>query len=347
MDRYKILLLVAVPAYGMYAICASLCKSYRRSKCVVFETRRALPCYLYLYVRCKIKAFRKRKGQLYAHRDKPVNPTFTILNCRLKVNDLRWYCWATGYGWDYPDSVFRDIPLCFCDVLCGRLMAMVITSDDFRLSPQGLCPVRQTMRKFEPIDELRRASFRLEAGVAEYRLVDCGVEVDIWFKALRADHPVWESVVTMLSPRDFPVLNVQSLSNGVDGAVEMKSLEISVPLFAGLKSVWAFCDVSLKNLLVFPSTLGVMGRFTVHGLWMMSQCLAEIEKHKGADAVRAPLSVSVQFKQPLVLPRKVVIRFWEATDESCQQPRNVCRFQLEDYSRGTCYILGQVIREPD
>ncbi|XP_076126644.1 uncharacterized protein LOC143106284 isoform X1 [Alosa pseudoharengus] len=343
MDRYNKLILVAVPAYALYAICSNLYKSFRRNKCVVFESKKTLPCYLYLYGRYTIQSFRKRKGQLYPHRDKTVNPTFTILNCSLKVDDVRWYCWAAEYGWDYPDSVFRDIPLCFCDVLCCRLLAMVISSDDFRLSPQGLFTVCQTIRKFEPIDELRRASFCLEAGVADYRPVDSGVEVDIWFKALRADHPVWESVVTMLSPRDCPASNVKLQSNCVDAAVEKKSLDIKVPLFTGLKSVWAFSDISLKNFLVLPSRLGIVGRSTAHSLWMVSQCLAEIEKHNGADAVRAPLSVSVQFKQPLVLPRKVIIHFWQATDESCQLP--VCRFQLQD-CRGISYILGDIIKEP-
>ncbi|KAG5281057.1 hypothetical protein AALO_G00066960 [Alosa alosa] len=199
MYRYNKLILVAVPAYALYAICSNLYKSFRRNKCVVFESKKTLPCYLYLYGRYKIQSFRKRKGQLYPHRHKTVNPTFTILNCSLEVDDVRWYCWAAGYGWDYPDSVFRDIPLCFCDVLCCRLLAMVISSDDFRLNPQG------------------------------------------------------------------------------------------------------------------------------------------------ADAVRAPLSVSVQFKQPLVLPRKVIFHFWQATDESCQLP--VCRFQLQD-CRGTSYILGDIIKEP-
>ncbi|XP_062398820.1 uncharacterized protein si:ch211-12e13.1 [Sardina pilchardus] len=344
MDRYKNLILVAVPACAIYAICLNLYKSFRRNKCVVFESRRTLPCYLYLYVRCKIQSFRKRKGQLYPHGAKTVNPTFTILNCRLNVDDVRWYCWAAGYGWDYPDSVFRDIPLCFCDVLCCRLLAMVISSHDFRLSPQGLFPVCQTIRKFEPIDELKRFSFSLEAGVGDYRPVDSGVEVDVWFKALRADRPVWESVVTMLSPRDYPASNVKLQSNCVDAAVEKKSLDIKVPLLTGLKSAWAFSDISLKNVLVLPSRLAIVGRSTTHCLWMMSQCLAEIEKHNGADAVRAPLSVSVQFKQQLELQKKVIIHFWQATDEGCQQP--VCRFQLQD-SRGTAYILGEIIREPD
>lgn len=65
-------------------------------------------------------------------------------------------------------------------------------------------------------------------------------------------------------------------------AVDQKSLEIRVPLFTGLKSVWAFSDVSLRNFLVLPSRLGIVGCSTVHSLWMVSQCLAEIEKHKGS-----------------------------------------------------------------
>ncbi|KAL2091708.1 hypothetical protein ACEWY4_011506 [Coilia grayii] len=338
---------LAVPAYGFYTICISLYETYRRKKCVVFESRRALPCYLYLYVKYKIQAFRKRRGQLYPGSEKTVNPTFTILNCRLKVNELRWYCWAAGYGWDYPDSVFRDIPLCFCHVLCGRLLAMVTSSNDFRLSPQGLLPVQETIQKRQPIDELKKGCFRLEAGVTEYRPVDSGVEVDICFKALRADQPVWESVVTLLSPRHCPVSPVQHCPTGVDGATEIKPLEIRVPLLTGLKSAWAFSDVSLKNLLVLPPRLGIVGHSSTHGLWMVSRCLAEIEKHKGADELRAPLCVSVQFRQPLVLPGRAVIRFWKARDEACLQPSNVCRFQLQDDSTGTCHIMGELVRESD
>lgn len=61
----------------------------------------------------------------------------------------------------------------------------------------------------------------------------------------------------------------------------MKSVTVKVPLLAGLRAAWAFCDVSLKNLLVLPSRLAIVGLTSSHGLWMLSQCLAEIEKHKG------------------------------------------------------------------
>ncbi|PWS22335.1 hypothetical protein DKP78_18925, partial [Enterococcus faecium] len=92
--------------------------------------------------------------------------------------------------------------------------------------------------------------------------------MDIRLKAIKADHPVWESVVTMLSPRDSPAFNVQFQTSD-NAAVDQKSLEIRVPLFTGLKSVWAFSDVSLRNFLVLPSRLGIVGCSTVHSLWMV------------------------------------------------------------------------------
>jgi len=50
---------------------------------------------------------------------------------------LRRFCGAAGYGWDYPDSEYRDVPLCVPEVLCLRLLLMVLTSADFALNPAG------------------------------------------------------------------------------------------------------------------------------------------------------------------------------------------------------------------
>ncbi len=56
---------------------------------------------------------------------------------RLETLLLRRFCGAAGYGWDYPDSEYRDIPLCFPEFLCCRLLLMVLTDGSFRLSPAG------------------------------------------------------------------------------------------------------------------------------------------------------------------------------------------------------------------
>ena len=56
---------------------------------------------------------------------------------RLENQLLRKFCAAAGYGWDYPDSEYRDVPLCFPEVLCLRLLLMVLTSSHFALNPAG------------------------------------------------------------------------------------------------------------------------------------------------------------------------------------------------------------------
>ncbi|KAL6466170.1 hypothetical protein MHYP_G00263030 [Metynnis hypsauchen] len=103
----------------------------------------------------------------------------TLINCRYEVVSLRRYCSAVGYGWDYPDSTFRDIPLFYPQFLCSRLISMVTCSPRFRLRPYGLLGVCQTVRLLKPLDELKRGTFSLQVGVEEYRSGGGGVEVDL------------------------------------------------------------------------------------------------------------------------------------------------------------------------
>lgn len=56
---------------------------------------------------------------------------------RLDSNLLRRFCSAAGYGWDFPDSEGRDLPLCFPELLFLRLMLLVLSDDHFSLSPAG------------------------------------------------------------------------------------------------------------------------------------------------------------------------------------------------------------------
>lgn len=58
---------------------------------------------------------------------------------RLKRPLLRSYCGATGYGWDYPDSEFRDVPLGFPLVLSQKPLLLVLSDFGFRLRATGHC----------------------------------------------------------------------------------------------------------------------------------------------------------------------------------------------------------------
>ncbi|KAK6312920.1 hypothetical protein J4Q44_G00162670 [Coregonus suidteri] len=252
---------------------------------------------------------------------------FTIFNCRFNKDLLRRFCNAAGYGWDYPDIEFRDIPLCYPETLCLRMLDILISDEKFRLSPLGLVRVRQSLRTWQPIDELKKGPFMLQARVLEYRVVEDGVEVDISLTAIsRTDQPVWESVLTMLSQDRGRTPSTQPIPEWYDGHLDtsesddiMKAVDINVPWTTGLKSVWAFSDYSPHCLLTIPAKLSGYRCTQTPGLWMLSKCLAEIEKHKGVDAIRAPISVTAQFKEPLLVAGKVTIKFLQCTSEKCMK----------------------------
>lgn len=58
----------------------------------------------------------------------------------------------------------------------------------------------------------------------------------------------------------------------------VKQVELRVPRSASLQGVWSFSDFSPFRLLALPARLFGC---TSPSLWMLSVCLAEIEKHKG------------------------------------------------------------------
>ncbi|XP_064153460.1 3-hydroxyacyl-thioester dehydratase X isoform X1 [Anguilla rostrata] len=352
MENYLTLFFIgAWTALCVYLFYTYLYRSYKLNKSgvVVFDRQREIPSFAYLLYRFTKAALHRRQGKLYPIKDSAEKVTFTIFNCRFQSKHLRRYCSAFGYGWDYPDSTYRDIPMCYPEVLSFRLLTMVVCAERFRLSPLGLVRVGQTLRTFQPVDELKKGPFSLQAGVVEYRAVERGVEVDIKLSAAdRADLPVWEANVTLLSRDTQHITSRQPPAQGLldPESEEVKAVEISVPWSTGLRCAWASGDYSPQHLL--PVTARLLGcrRPLAPSLWVLSKCLAEVEKHKGADAVRAPVCMRVWFSQPLFLPGKAAVRLWEtapgapgATGPSHRH----CAFQMED-SLGTPCIVGEIGR---
>ncbi|CAB1319511.1 unnamed protein product [Coregonus sp. 'balchen'] len=344
--------IAGLPLYAIYFLYANIYCSYKLLKAnVVFDSRQRIPCFAYLFLRYVFRALIKRQGHLYfCDSDVKGEVAFTIFNCRFNKDLLRRFCNAAGYGWDYPDIEFRDIPLCYPETLCLRMLDILISDEKFRLSPLGLVRVRQSLRTWQPIDELKKGPFMLQARVLEYRVVEDGVEVDISLTAIsRTDQPVWESVLTMLSQDRGRTPSTQPIPEWYDGHLDtsesddiMKAVDINVPWTTGLKSVWAFSDYSPHCLLTIPAKLSGYRCTQTPGLWMLSKCLAEIEKHKGVDAIRAPISVTAQFKEPLLVAGKVTIKFCESV--GVQSSSKCVSFQMEQYGRKIPHIKGQICR---
>ncbi|XP_076020871.1 uncharacterized protein LOC143011766 [Genypterus blacodes] len=316
-----------------------------------------LPSFAYLFTRYVVKAVSRRTGRLHTTCTKKKGEVvYTVINCRLDSGLLRRFCSAAGYGWDFPDSEGRDLPLCFPELLCLRLLLVVLSDDKFSLSPAGLVRVCQSVKTLQPVDELKKGQFTLQVRVLEYRPVDAGVEVDIGLCATaRSGCPIWESVLTLLSQNQPDVLrgcvpeNV-SRSELCAGQLDepepsdVKQVELRVPCSAGLRFVWSFADYSPHRVFNLPARLFGYRSQAALSLWMLSVCLAEIEKHKGVGAIAAPISVKAHFVEPLFAPGKVVVKFWEADEEEHHSSARRINFHMEQHGSSKIHVAGLISR---
>lgn len=147
----------------------------------------------------------------------------------------------------------------------------------------GLCLLRQSMTTLQPVDELKKGPFSLQATILGYQQLEEGVEVEVCLSAeSQGAGPVWQSVLTLLSrkqldikqaePRCCDVLMVgQDRVPPPEGAV---LVELGVPL-----GVW------------FWSWFNVLGCSSA-AEWMLSVCLAEAEKHKGNGHVACDITAA-------------------------------------------------------
>ncbi|XP_041793746.1 uncharacterized protein si:ch211-12e13.1 isoform X2 [Chelmon rostratus] len=329
---------------SLYVLYVYIYCSHKLLKTRVLNNDR-LPSSVYVYMKYLAKALTRRTGCLYTAKKSDV--VFTVLSCRLETPLLRRFCSAAGYGWDYPDTEYRDVPLCFPQFLCRRLLLMVLTDQDFRLSPAGLVHVHQSLKTLQPVDELKKGPFTLRVQVLEYRQVDAGVEVDVCLTATaRTGCAVWESVLTLLSKNKSHKASrcLPRKESQPDEAVSenVKQVEVRIPRSAGLRCVWSFCDFSPYWLLSLPARLFGCRLQASPSLWMLSVCLAEIEKHKGVGVITAPVSVTAQFKEPLSVPGRVTITFGETTGNGGESSAQGLSFHMQQDGNNISHMMGLI-----
>ncbi|XP_031156481.1 uncharacterized protein si:ch211-12e13.1 isoform X2 [Sander lucioperca] len=336
---------------SVYLVYVHIYRSWKLLKTNVLYDEN-VPSLAYVYIKYVTKALTRRTGCLYTATTKEHEVVYTVLNCRLETTMLRRFCSAAGYGWDYPDTEYRDIPLCFPEILCRRLLLMALTDGNFRLSPAGLVRVRQSLKTLQPVDELKKGPFTLQVRVLEYRQIDAGVEVDVCLSATsRTGSPVWESVLTLLSKNKLQNVGRCKNERGrqpgqPDEPVpeNVKQIELRVPRTTGLQCVWSFSDYSPYWLLSLPARLFGYRSHTAPSLWMLSVCLAEIEKHKGVGVITAPINITAQFEEPLLVPGRVAIKFWEKTKNRSQSPAQGLSFHVQQHGSDISHMMGLISR---
>lgn len=66
--------------------------------------------------------------------------------------------------------------------------------------------------------------------------------------------------------------------------------------------------------------------------------------HTGVEVIRAPINVTAQFKEPLLVPGKVGIRFWEQPGNVGQSSATDLRFSMEQQGHCMSHVVGLISR---
>lgn len=322
---------------ALYLVYGKIYCSYRLLRTKELHSNR-LPSLVYLFIRYLGRCF---SGTATGTSSDETGLQYTVHSCRMDMELLRSFCSAAGYGWDYPDSEYRDIPLCFPENICFRLVLILVTDEHFKLNPKGLVRVCQTLKTLQPIDELKKGPFTLKAKVLVYRAVDVGVEVDICLSAVsRSSCLVWESVITLLSTNklqgDTKSLPLSKNHEHKD-ELDLKQVDLKVPRSPMM-------PFSTSEFSLFQILYALCGCRPVISprLWMLSVCLAEIEKHRSVKVVTAPASVTAHFSQePLKVKSIVSVRFWDSTETGMST--KVC-FNLNKHGNNRPLVVGHILR---
>ncbi|XP_054906832.1 uncharacterized protein si:ch211-12e13.1 [Poeciliopsis prolifica] len=224
-------------------------------------------------------------------------------------------------------------------------MLMLLTDHNFRLSPAGLVRVRQSLRTLQPIDELKKGPFTLQAAVEGYQQTDAGVEVDICLSATsRSGCPVWTSVLTLLSRSRRHEPSRALLRNEEEEPDDVKQVEVRVPMTTGHQCVWPFTDYSPHRLLSLPAVICGLKSRMAPGFWMLSVCLAEIEKRRGVAIITAPVSVTAHFKETSPAGETVTIRFWGTRKNEGRSADEDLSFQVQLQGQSSSHMVGLISR---
>lgn len=150
-----------------------------------------------------------------------------------------------------------------------------------------------------------------------------------------------------------------------------KQVELQAPRTAGLQGSWSFSRYSLQQLFSLAASFLSLSSGTASSLWMLSVCLAEIEKHKGkktewlqmelpisgltrpdqsdfvpsgVEVITSPVRVTAHFKETLLVPGKVTVRFWEKKENGGRSSGKHLSFCMEQHGGSSPHLIGLISR---
>ncbi len=203
---------------------------------------------------------------------------------------------------ELPEGTFA---ISYPQVVAAPLHMHVMTQGNFPLPLVGLVHLRNVINQKALLSAGNRYDVRVQIG--DSRRSKLGIEVDLLTDYLADGESVWSAVTTVLH-RIKSKDRGSKASAAAPTAVLAQYLPFNVSADTGRRYAPVAQDYNPIHL--YPITAKALGfdRAIAHGMWSVARSLGLLLPQYVQSFGGMPAQLSIQFKQPLLLPGRVTLK---------------------------------------
>ncbi len=202
------------------------------------------------------------------------------------------------------------LPLPFPQVLVGSLHIALLNHPEFPYRLLGMIHVRNRIHQHRRLEE--RTPLSVLTWVEGQREARQGRELDLHTRVEVDGTLVWSAVTTMLRrlpgaeerPREAKPANASAAAEEDARFASSRPASWSVPEDTGRRYARASGDYNPIHLYALTARAFGFPRAIAHGMWTVGRCVADM----GEAAEASALTLSSEFRRPLLLPSRVVFQ---------------------------------------
>ncbi|MGQ0620823.1 MAG: MaoC family dehydratase [Panacagrimonas sp.] len=228
-------------------------------------------------------------------------PKLEVSVAAVQASSIRLEAYRSICGFETRE----DLPISFPQVQAAPLHLWLMLQAEFPIPLMGLVHLRNSFERLAPMPA--DGAYDVRAALLDGRRTHQGYEFDILTEYTDTDgQAAYRSLMTLLyrqKTEGGPYLMKSKPAASRAGLAEYRSFE--VPADMGRRYAPIGGDFNPIHLGALSARLFGFPRAIAHGMWSVARAAALVESARGRAATR----LTVQFKQPLLLPAKVSLRF--------------------------------------
>ena len=197
------------------------------------------------------------------------------------------------------------LAMTYPQVLAAPLHMHVMTQPNFPLPLVGIVHLRNLITQKAALTA--GTPYDVQVQIGDSRRTRLGIEVDLLTDYLEDGESLWSAVTTVLHRIKETKRGAKSASV-VPPAAAAGYQSFAVPEDIGRRYAPVASDYNPIHL--YPLTAKLLGfdRAIAHGMWSVARSLGLMLPSYVSQFGGSPASLSIQFKQPLLLPGKVTLK---------------------------------------